>query len=131
MGKTLITIEFAWVYSGFLFGLIVFATIQALAATRLLPQGKFANHHGPIGALTHVIDSQSGNAARMQGFHLDSRAVNSVDLSLDGNGDRRIDAVGEVGWPPRPLPTRRLAKPINIRVLAVVPDQITPLLSYL
>jgi len=34
------------------------ATVGALAAARLFPQGEIANHHGSVGALAHVIDRQ-------------------------------------------------------------------------
>ena len=55
----------------------------ARASTRLLPQGQFADHHGLVCALTHVIDGESRNGTRGECFHLDPGLTGRFDNGFD------------------------------------------------
>src|SRR6266508_5840556 len=59
------------------------AAVHPRAAAGLLPQRELADGHRAVDGFAHVVDRQRGDRARGQRLHLDTRAVDGVDLRLD------------------------------------------------
>src|SRR3954471_4208747 len=52
------------------------------ASARLLPEREIADRHRPINRLAHVVDGECRDTRRGHRFHLDTGAVNRVDIGL-------------------------------------------------
>jgi len=65
--------------------LVVVAAVCARSTACFFPQSEFANDHGTVGRLTHVIDRERRSGASVKRFHFDSRAIDGVNLNLNCN----------------------------------------------
>src|ERR687897_402118 len=59
------------------------AAIGAAAPSRLLPQGDVADDHAAVDRLAHVVDGEARDRAGGHRLHLDTGAVDGLDLRLD------------------------------------------------
>src|SRR4051794_18602503 len=76
---------------------VVRAAVCPRPSTRLLPKPQLTDDHAAVGRLAHVIDRERSDGARVKRFHLHARAVNRVDVGLDGDlvvEDLEVDVDG-------------------------------------